>query len=79
MARFFLGNGKGTTLGATARLAVLALVSAGVVAGWGCGAKPSNQSGGKKAMSETEPLRLEVGRPVQRDLAGGGKIGRAHV
>src|SRR3954462_8858665 len=44
--------------------------AAGVAAG--CRAHPQNPKGGGKMSAETAPVRLEPGRPLTRDLAGGG-------
>jgi CHAT domain-containing protein/tetratricopeptide (TPR) repeat protein len=38
----------------------------------GCRARPQDRKGGKEMSAETEPVRLEPGHPITRDLAGGG-------
>ena len=52
---------------ALALCAVMAASAAG-----GCRARPRDRKGGKEMSSETEPVRLEPGHPITRDLAGGG-------
>lgn len=58
----------------TGRCVVLALVVATLAgAAAGCRARRQNHKGGEGEMSaETEPVRLEPGHPITRDLSGGG-------
>jgi CHAT domain-containing protein/tetratricopeptide (TPR) repeat protein len=51
-------------------LALCAVAAAGAVVG--CRTRPHDRKGGKEMSVETEPVRLEPGHPITRDLAGGG-------